>query len=213
MYSKLIKLEATFDRSLLSYIETPLLQQKKVELWIKRDDLIHPVISGNKWRKLKYILDHALTMKSHTIISMGGAYSNHLHALAFIGQQLELKTIGFIRGEKPKILSPTLKDLQNWGMELRFVSRVEYRTLRIYKQHSELPGLQEGQYWLPEGGAVELALKGGRELIAEIDLKYDVMCVPCGTGTTLAGHRISTKSLPDTWVCRFKKSWFSDGRD
>ena len=187
MHPKLVELEKKFNPSTLSYIETPFLKQKKVELWIKRDDLIHPVISGNKWRKLKYILDHALNIDRHTIISMGGAYSNHLHALAFVGKQLELKTIAFIRGERPERLSATLQDLQNWGMDLRFVSRAEYRGLRHYKKHNDLPGLQQGQYWLPEGGATELALLGVSELISEIDLQYDVICVPCGTGTTLAG--------------------------
>ena len=192
MHPKLIELENKFSPSLLTAIHAPLLEQKQIELWIKRDDLIHPVISGNKWRKLKYILDHALAIGSHTIISMGGAYSNHLHALAFAGKQLGLKTIGLIRGERPETLNPTLQDIQNWGMELRFISRAEYRVLRTYKKHNELPAhyinkQQDGQYWLPEGGATELALFGVGELVSEIDMAYDVLCVPCGTGATLAG--------------------------
>ena len=192
MHPQLIELEKKFKLSILTAIHTPLLEKKQIELWVKRDDLIHPVISGNKWRKLKYILDHALTLGCHTIISMGGAYSNHLHALAFVGKQLGLKTIGFIRGEQPESLSPTLLDIQNWGMELRFISRSEYRELRNYKKHDALPAhflnnLQDGLYWLPEGGATELALLGVGELVSEIDREYDVICVPCGTGATLAG--------------------------
>ena len=202
MHPKLIELEKKFKPSLLTAIHAPLLEQKQIELWVKRDDLIHPVISGNKWRKLKYILDHALTLGSHTIISMGGAYSNHLHALAFAGKQLGIKTIGYIRGERPENLSPTLQDIQNWGMELRFVSRVEYRELRHYKKHNELPAhlikkQQDGQYWLPEGGATELALYGVGELVSEIDMAYDVLCVPCGTGTTLAGI---VSSVPESCI-------------
>jgi 1-aminocyclopropane-1-carboxylate deaminase len=192
MHPQLLELEKKFNPSLLTAIHSPLLEQKQIELWVKRDDLIHPVISGNKWRKLKYILDHAITINCHTILSMGGAYSNHLHALAFAGKQLGLKTIGYIRGERPENLSPTLQDIQNWGMELRFISRAEYRELRNYKKYNELPAhylkkSQDGQYWLPEGGATELALLGVGELVSEIDRVYDVVCVPCGTGTTFAG--------------------------
>lgn len=184
MHPNLITLENTFQPSILTKVEDELLDKHQVELWLKRDDLLHPVISGNKWRKLKYILDHALSQNADTIISMGGAYSNHLHALAYTGKALGLRTIGYIRGERTATLTPTLQDMQEWGMELRFVSRSEYRLLR---QHKQLPDLQPNQYWLPEGGAEALALKGVAELIAEIELTYDLLCVPCGTGTTLAG--------------------------
>ncbi len=187
MHPKLVELEKIFSPSVLTKLQHPLLEQKKIQLWVKRDDLIHPIISGNKWRKLKYILDHALSKGAKTIISMGGAYSNHLHALAYVGKQLNLNTVGYIRGEQPKKISPTLQDLQLWGMELRFVSRAQYRELRNYKQFDQLPNRQKDEYWLPEGGATALALKGVAEIIAEIDLEFDVLCVPCGTGTTLAG--------------------------
>jgi len=187
MHPQLIQLEQTFDKSILSRIHDPLLERHEIELWIKRDDLLHPVISGNKWRKLKYILDHALSSGAHTIISMGGAYSNHLHALAYAGRKLGLKTTGLVRGEQPDALNPTLADLQNWGMELKFVSRSDYRALRHHKGWRDLPGIEPQQYWLPEGGAQALALKGVAELVQEISIPYDVLCVPCGTGTTLAG--------------------------
>lgn len=187
MHLELIKLEKTFKRSVLTKVDDAALEEYEIELWIKRDDLLHPVISGNKWRKLKYILDNALSSGSDSIISMGGAYSNHLHALAYIGKALGLTTTGIIRGEQTGIRTPTLIDLQNWGMELRFVSRSDYRQLRQYKGSHDLPGLQSQQYWLPEGGAQALALKGVAELVDAIDIAYDIICVPCGTGTTLAG--------------------------
>ncbi len=187
MHSELIKLEKIFTPSILTKIDDPWLAQYPIELWIKRDDLLHPVISGNKWRKLKYILDHALSLGSDTLISMGGAYSNHLHALAYAGKVLGLKTIGLVRGEQPETLTSSLLDMKAWGMELRFVSRSDYRLLRQYKNHHDLPDLKSGQYWLPEGGAQPLALKGLAELVAEIAIPYDTLCVPCGTGTTLAG--------------------------
>lgn len=187
MHPELIKLENTFATSILTKIEDPLLQEYHVELWMKRDDLLHPVISGNKWRKLKYILDHALSLDADTMVSMGGAYSNHLHALAYTGKMLGLKTQGWVRGEQSEELTPTLRDAVQWGMELKFFSRSEYRMLRQYKNWWELPGMQARQYWLPEGGAQALALGGVAELVREITIPYDVLCVPCGTGTTLAG--------------------------
>ena len=187
MHLELIKLEKTFKPSIITKIDDPLLDQYQIKLWIKRDDLLHPIISGNKWRKLKYTLDHALSEGADTLISMGGAYSNHLHALAYVGKALGLKTIGLVRGEQPETLTPTLSDLQNWGMVLKFVSRFDYRLLRQYKGCYDLPGLKPQQYWLPEGGAQALALKGVAELVNEIDVAYDILCVPCGTGATLAG--------------------------
>ncbi|MFI3219155.1 MAG: pyridoxal-phosphate dependent enzyme [Methylococcales bacterium] len=198
---ELITLEQTFSPSILTKVDDPLLEQYQVELWIKRDDLLHPIISGNKWRKLKYILQHALSLDSDTLISMGGTYSNHLHALAYVGKVLGLKTIGLIRGEQPATLTPTLQDVQHWGMELKFVSRSDYRLLRQYKQWSDLPDLKPRQYWLPEGGAQALALKGVAELVHEIDIAYDILCVPCGTGTTLAG--IVNAVTADTTVIGF----------
>jgi 1-aminocyclopropane-1-carboxylate deaminase len=204
MHLELIRLEKTFNTSILTKIDDPLLAQYEIELWMKRDDLLHPIVSGNKWRKLKYIIDHALSLGMDTLVSMGGAYSNHLHALAYAGKVLGLKTIGLVRGEQPEILTPTLQDMKNWDMELKFVSRSDYRQLRQYKEwqvphqfpadqrHTHhpwqyLPGLTPRQYWVPEGGAQTLALKGVAELVDEIEIPYDTLCTPCGTGTTLAG--------------------------
>jgi len=205
----LAQLEHRFNRSLLTRINDATLKHYRIELWIKRDDLLHPVISGNKWRKLKYILNHALTLGSDTLISMGGAYSNHLHALAYTGQALDLKTIGLIRGEQPQGLTPTLTDMQNWGMSLKFVSRSAYRQLRQYKNWQDLPDIQPKHYWLPEGGAQSLALQGIAELVDEIDMAYDHLCVACGTGTTLAGI---VKAVPDpvsiTGFAVFKNAGF-----
>ncbi len=192
---ELLLLEQRFEKSILSRIQDKRLDSRGVELWLKRDDLLHPVISGNKWRKLKYVLNHALALKTHTLISMGGAYSNHLHALAYVGRELGLKTRGFIRGEKPVRFSPTLLDLQHWGMQLDFVSRSQYRELRQYRKHDSLPGMAGGEYWLPEGGATDLALQGVEEIVAEIDIPYDILCVACGTGTTLAGL---VKAVPES---------------
>lgn len=187
MHPDLVRLEQQFNRSVLTRVKDARLDRFKINVWIKRDDLLHPVISGNKWRKLKYILNHALSLGSDNIISMGGAYSNHLHALAYTGKLLGINTVGFIRGERPENFNPTLSDLEQWGMKLRFVSRSDYRQLRKYKQWMDLPGLKSREYWLPEGGMSQLALAGVRQLVEEIEMDYDFICVPCGTGTTLAG--------------------------
>ncbi|AEG01007.1 1-aminocyclopropane-1-carboxylate deaminase [Methylomonas methanica MC09] len=186
LHPRLRALESSFGLSTLSPIIDPALSSRQIQLWIKRDDLLHPVISGNKWRKLKYLLNEALVNGADTLVSMGGAYSNHLHALAFAGKYLGLKTIGYVRGEPPEIFNPTLQDLKKWGMTLHFVPRSAYRELRAYK-NNDLPGLSASQYWVPEGGANSLALKGVAEIAAEMAIDFDHLLVACGTGTTLAG--------------------------
>lgn len=187
MHPKLAALEKTFGNSILHKLDDPSINPYPVELWIKRDDLLHPVLSGNKWRKLKHCLNDAMARNCHTLVSMGGKYSNHLHALAYASQHLGIKAIGLVRGEATSPLTPTLSDCRNWGMELRFLSRSEYRQLRYHQDTNQLPGFPPGHYWLPEGGATNLALAGVAELIKEIDVPFDVLCLPCGTGTTLAG--------------------------
>lgn len=185
MHEQLLELERSFNRSVLTQVNDPILAAHDIQLFLKRDDLLHSVISGNKWRKLKYILNHALSLDVQKIISMGGPFSNHLHALAYVGKKLGLATEGFIRGE-PHV-NPTLDDLTDWGMKLTFISRSDYRDLRTYTEWYALPSLKQGDYWLPEGGALKWALQGVADSIAEIDQAYDMICVPCGTGTTLAG--------------------------
>ncbi len=187
LHPRLRALEERFSDSPLLRLADPEFERYGVELWIKRDDVLHPVVSGNKWRKLKYILDDALDRGADTLVGMGGAYSNHLHALAYAGRELGLNTQAWVRGERPSGSNPTLTDLENWGMALRFVSREDYRQLRCYKSPGSLPGLGPGQYWLPEGGAAALALRGVGEIVDEIAIDYDTLVVACGTGTTLAG--------------------------
>ncbi len=176
--------EQQLQPSVLTRVDDAFLQQHNIELWIKRDDLLHPIVSGNKWRKLKPVLHHAFSNNKDSIISMGGQYSNHLHALAYIGKILNISTTAFVRGERLEPLSPTLKDCCEWGMQLKFVSRSNYRELRDV---AEIPMQQVNEYWLPEGGAVEYALQGVGKIIEEVNISYDVLCVPCGTATTLAG--------------------------
>ncbi len=180
--------------SILETIEHPLLEKHKLNLFLKRDDKLHPVISGNKWRKLKYIIAHALELGYTHIVSMGGAYSNHLHALAWIGKELGIKTTGLIRGEENSKGNHTIEGLKNWGMTCHFISRSEFRTLRNYREYNSKPAEEYSAYWIPEGGANQLALKGIAELVDDISEPFDEIILPCGTGTTLAGI---AQALPD----------------
>jgi 1-aminocyclopropane-1-carboxylate deaminase/D-cysteine desulfhydrase-like pyridoxal-dependent ACC family enzyme len=175
-------------------IKHPALDEHGVQLFIKRDDLLHPIISGNKWRKLKYTMLFALNHEHQHLISMGGAYSNHLHALAYIGYKLNLKTTGLIRGEPPKQENQTLSDLRKWGMNLEFVKRSAFRELRKYRTHDAKPAQQYNGFWIPEGGATQDALRGVSEILNEIDIEFDTLTLACGTGTTLAGL---AKALPE----------------
>lgn len=112
MNQRLIELEQKIGVSHLTKIDEPFITEQGLELWLKRDDLLHTVISGNKWRKLKYILQHVVSLNTRKVISMGGAYSNHLRALAYAGHELGLETLGIVRGERPEVLNPSLRNMR-----------------------------------------------------------------------------------------------------
>ncbi len=168
-------------------MEDSFLVKMGIRLMIKREDLIHPEISGNKWRKLKYNLFEARKRNSSTLLTFGGAYSNHIYATAAAGKKFGFKTIGVIRGEKPQVLNPTLQQSMENGMKLFFVNRTVYRNKK--KLLSGLPLDFESIYVLPEGGTNCLALKGCSEIVKEYSDNsiIDYWCVSCGTGGTLAG--------------------------
>ena len=163
------------------------IEQSGVNLLIKREDLIHPQVSGNKWRKLKYNLIEAHKRSASTLLTFGGAFSNHIYATAAAGKTFSFKTIGIIRGEKPKTLSPTLKFAFEQGMQLNFVSRSAYRDKKEIL--SQLPYDFSSIYVLPEGGTNSFALKGCAEIVTDTKNaeKIDFWAVSCGTGGTLAG--------------------------
>ena len=160
-----------------------------IDLWIRRDDLIDPLISGNKAYKLIYNLLEARGQGKDTIVTCGGAWSNHVHATAAAGHRFGFKTIGVIRGERPPALSSMLQDAERLGMELRFVSR------SIYRERGQLNflkdiGIDEGNYWyVPEGGANEQGAKGVQLLGGVIEetkpIDFDECWLACGTGVTL----------------------------
>ncbi len=164
-------------------ITSSLLREKNIRLSIKRDELIHPVIQGNKWRKLKYNLIQAEKKQQTTLLSFGGAYSNHLHALAAIGQQSDFNTIGIIRGEAPKQLNASLQDMFDWGMHLKFISRKVYKEKNTDEFIQQLK-LKFGDFYLiPEGGNNDAGKKGCGELLNELTESYDTICCEIGSGT------------------------------
>lgn len=165
----------------------PQAAKQGIQVFIKRDDLIHPVISGNKWRKLKYNLEKARQEDYDTLLTFGGAWSNHLHATAFAGKLWGFKTIGIIRGERPAVLSNTLQDAEENGMHLEFISRELYRKKEETEMQTFLH-LNFGTFYsIPEGGMNAEGIHGCRELMAELNFTPDYICLPCGTGATLAG--------------------------
>jgi 1-aminocyclopropane-1-carboxylate deaminase len=153
---------------------------KGIQVFVKRDDLIHPIISGNKWRKLKNYLQ-TFSYNTHSgILSFGGAYSNHLYALAFVGYKLGIPTVGIVRGEELKATSnPYLKQINEWGMRLHFISRADYRAKII-------PAGYEKYTSIAEGGFGELAIQGMEELVCELP-ECDLIYTAAGTGATAIG--------------------------
>lgn len=172
----------------LTKIESNFLHQKQVELFIKRDDMIHNVISGNKWRKLKYNLQAAKSNGDNTILSYGGAYSNHLHALSYACRQMGFNSIGIVRGVKDQEKNSTLSFCKENNMRLYYLDRSSYRLNKNSKNIlRELNQNINQCYMLPEGGNNILGVKGCEEILLETDNKYDYVCCPVGTGCTAAG--------------------------
>lgn len=163
-------------------VTLPLYQSKGVEVFFKRDDMIHPFISGNKWRKLKYNLHKANYLQKDTLVTFGGAWSNHLLATSCAGATYHFRTIGFVRGEA--INNPLLDMCRLFGMQLIFVSREDYRNKQnLFQQLENLAPC----YFIDEGGAGIEATRGCKEIIAELHNAYDHIFCAAGTGTTAAG--------------------------
>lgn len=177
-------------------VHLPLLEEKGITLCLKREDTIHPFISGNKYRKLKYNLLEVKRQEHTTLLTFGGAFSNHIAATAFAGKEAGLKTIGIIRGEELKdswTENPTLKLAKEHGMEFHFVSRSDYREKDTSTFYERLKSLFGDFYLLPEGGTNALAVKGCEEILTEADMEFDFVCSCVGTGGTVAGLINSAK--------------------
>lgn len=158
-------------------------------LTIRRLDLVHPQISGNKFYKLKYNFLNAQQLGLKQVLTFGGAYSNHIAATAFAAQQFGFDSIGIIRGEelKSKALNHTLKTAKDLGMQLHFVSREEYRRKQQPDFIAELEQQFPQAYIIPEGGKNQFAIQGCKEILKPSDAVFDLICCAVGTGGTITG--------------------------
>ncbi|MFZ4671377.1 MAG: 1-aminocyclopropane-1-carboxylate deaminase/D-cysteine desulfhydrase [Flavobacterium sp.] len=180
------------------------IENSNVTLYIKREDLIHPYVSGNKFRKLKYNLLQVIQEKKKTILTFGGAFSNHILAVAAAGKVNGFRTIGIIRGEElaDKVAeNHTLQKAQELGMVFEFVSRETYRNKNSEEFIINLKEKFGDFYLLPEGGTNDLAIKGCEEVLTERDADFDYICCAVGTGGTIAG--IINCSKPSQQVLGF----------
>lgn len=181
----------------------------QVEIWVKRDDLNHPHVQGNKLRKLKYGTRKAVSEKKSSLITFGGAYSNHLLAAAAVAKAFKMRSVGFVRGEElvdKNKWSSTLVQAANYGMELHFLSRKDYKNKHNAEQVINFLESQKSYWLIPEGGSELSSTKGLMELVQEVvtdtaidkkskknqqkkawDKVWDYIFCPCGTGGTLAG--------------------------
>lgn len=178
------------------HIDLPLLREKGVFLYIKREDTIHPLISGNKYRKLKYNLEEAKKQGHSTLLTFGGAFSNHIAAVACAGKEQGFGTIGVIRGEELAQSwqdNPTLALAHRQGMRFHFVSRSDYRNKNEAPFRQMLNERFGECYLLPEGGTNALAVQGCEEILTEADAGFHHICCAVGTGGTLAGIINSAK--------------------
>jgi 1-aminocyclopropane-1-carboxylate deaminase/D-cysteine desulfhydrase-like pyridoxal-dependent ACC family enzyme len=170
-------------------------------LYVKREDLADIHIGGNKWRKLKYNLIEARNQRKATLITFGGAWSNHIAATAAAGKRFGFNTIGVIRGEAHDKLNPTLQFASDCGMQLDYVDRVAYRNKTSTTFIKQLQQRYGDFYLLPEGGSNQLALKGCAEIVTDIETAFDIITVACGTGATFAG--IASALHPDQHAIGF----------
>jgi 1-aminocyclopropane-1-carboxylate deaminase/D-cysteine desulfhydrase-like pyridoxal-dependent ACC family enzyme len=186
LLSEIIKREIDEKAAILQEVIIPD-TNKNIKVYLKREDLIHSTISGNKWRKLKYNLFEARKLGIKTLLTFGGAFSNHIYATASAGKIFGFNTIGIIRGEEHLPLNPTLSFAQKCGMQIHYIDRSNYRKK---KEVDFIQNLRQkfGEFYLiPEGGTNILAVKGSTEIIESIDIDFDYIISACGTGGTLSG--------------------------
>ncbi|MFT7899524.1 pyridoxal-phosphate dependent enzyme [Tenacibaculum ascidiaceicola] len=175
-------------------IHLPILKTKGVELFVKREDTIHPFVSGNKFRKLKYNIEDAKRQGKETLLTFGGAFSNHIAAAAAAGKIAGFNSIGIIRGDElgkdlAKTLSQneTLRNACENGMQFKFITRETYRNKTSEEFINQLKNEFGNFYLVPEGGTNALAVQGCQEILTNEDEKFDYICCVVGTGGTISG--------------------------
>jgi len=183
--------------SRVDQLSSAFLKDYGVSLFVKRDDLIHPVVSGNKWRKLKYNIEQLFQQKKEGLLTFGGAFSNHLIACAKACQLLGIPSVGIVRGEPGSIHNPTLTHCVKLGMELHFISRADYANKTRFDFIQDRFPTYQNYFHLPEGGENELGIKGCAEIMAEQAREFDFVTVTAGTTTTAIGllNSLETEKL------------------
>lgn len=159
---------------------------ERVNLWVKRDDLIHPIISGNKWRKLSGLLLQQVN-SSGRIVSFGGGFSNHLHALGWCCHQLGIPFTALVRGDYSANPTPMLLDLSNWQVDIRYLTKSEYQRRHDADYIAELNRRYPLAQIVPEGGSQQTALAGIETMLAECEIPLDHIVTPVASGATMAG--------------------------
>ena len=170
-----------------------------ISLLCKRDDLIHPIISGNKWRKLSSTLAYLEQSKSQHVVSFGGAYSNHLHALSYACMCSNIQLTAIIRGNYELSLTPTLIDMLNWGTNLHYVSKIEYQQRTSEEYCQKLQSQFKADYIIPEGGSSKDCLQGVAKMLEECFEQapgITHVILPVASGGTLAGL-VNSPHLPN----------------
>lgn len=174
----------------LQEIRNDPLRQRQIRLLLKRDDLMNGACQGNKFRKLTYHLEEFYRQHLDQLVSFGGAFSNHLYALAALGYERQIPTVGFIRGEID-IQNPTIRQIRDWGMKLRALDRSTYRRKTETSFLQEIRDHYSGAYIIPEGGHHPLAQQGVAGLVDEVRIqanaKIDHWICPYGSGSTALG--------------------------
>lgn len=210
-------LNITVAPSPITELEAEVLKKKQIRLLVKRDDLLQPAgdrrFCGNKVRKLQYNLIAARQTGYHQLLTFGGAYSNHIAAVARAGKLYGFRTIGVIRGELHEPLNPTLDRATADGMQLHYLDRATFLQKHQPEIRQQLLELYGKSYILPEGGTNELAMQGCAELAGEIEQQLgrlpDYLAVACGTGGTMAGlirgctgkcQVLGVSALKGTWM-------------
>ncbi|MFT5780008.1 MAG: 1-aminocyclopropane-1-carboxylate deaminase [Crocinitomicaceae bacterium] len=200
------------QKSIVQEIRTKDWDARGIRVLIKRDDLIHPEVSGNKWRKLKYSIDLCKNLKKDGIITFGGAYSNHLVASAAACNLYGLKSIGLVRGEELNANSnATLKRCAELGMSLIFISREEYALRNDKEYHATLGAEYRSMHLIPEGGANYYGMIGCQEILTEVEESVDHIFVAQGTTTTSCGILLSLAENQKLHVVPVLKGFDSKG--
>tara|TARA_Y100001978_G_scaffold166498_1_gene154297 strand:- start:516 stop:1400 length:885 start_codon:yes stop_codon:yes gene_type:complete len=174
-------------------ITSRLLSENDIKLYVKRIDLIDKYISGNKWYKLKYNIKSAIHNSKKSILTFGGAYSNHLLATAVIAKKYKLKSIGLVRGEKKQNLNPILSLVEQYGMHVDYISRSCFRMRDDKNIVSNFKKIYGDFYLIPQGGTNNLGVIGAQEILTDLD-NHNYICVPVATGGTISGIINSSNS-------------------